>query len=240
MARRAPWGAALHRTLNALSRAGTRAVMNATRQALRASLPKAPAKRPARAARVIAKRATSPLAKASPRWLGGIATTPLGMRRYRLCKPTGARKREPLPLLVLLHGCTQDAAAIARSTHVPRLAAREDFIVLCPERDRFANAQHCWNWFELQKASGARARTARAVQRGQRRASVITDYAIGARIVATLCEVRGLAHAWSGGGAGQPYSDPRGPDAMRMIWAFAARVQAGSAQHVTERDGVTA
>jgi poly(3-hydroxybutyrate) depolymerase len=35
--------------------------------------------------------------------------------------------------------------------------------------------------------------------------------------------VQGLGHAWSGGAAGQPYSDPRGPDASRMIWAFAAR-----------------
>ncbi len=34
--------------------------------------------------------------------------------------------------------------------------------------------------------------------------------------------VRGLAHAWSGGAAQLPFSDPLGPDASRMAWAFAA------------------
>jgi poly(3-hydroxybutyrate) depolymerase len=35
--------------------------------------------------------------------------------------------------------------------------------------------------------------------------------------------VAGLGHAWSGGAAGQPFSDAQGPDASRMAWAFAAR-----------------
>jgi poly(3-hydroxybutyrate) depolymerase len=35
--------------------------------------------------------------------------------------------------------------------------------------------------------------------------------------------MRGLGHAWSGGAASQAYSDPKGPDASRMIWTFAAR-----------------
>jgi poly(3-hydroxybutyrate) depolymerase len=39
----------------------------------------------------------------------------------------------------------------------------------------------------------------------------------------TLCEIAGLGHAWSGGLGSQPYSDPAGPDATRMIWAFAQR-----------------
>jgi poly(3-hydroxybutyrate) depolymerase len=51
----------------------------------------------------------------------------------------------------------------------------------------------------------------------------VTDFKSGPRVVATLCEVAGLGHAWSGGAARQPYSDPTGPDAGRMIWAFATR-----------------
>ena len=43
------------------------------------------------------------------------------------------------------------------------------------------------------------------------------------RLVATLCLVNGLGHAWSGGAARHAYSDPKGPDASRMIWAFAAK-----------------
>jgi poly(3-hydroxybutyrate) depolymerase len=51
----------------------------------------------------------------------------------------------------------------------------------------------------------------------------ITDYRAPGRLVVTHCEVVGLGHAWSGGAARQPYSDPKGPDASRMIWAFLAR-----------------
>jgi poly(3-hydroxybutyrate) depolymerase len=46
--------------------------------------------------------------------------------------------------------------------------------------------------------------------------------------------VAGLGHAWSGGAAGQPYSDPKGPDAARMVWAFALR-QFGAAAPAAPR-----
>ena len=39
----------------------------------------------------------------------------------------------------------------------------------------------------------------------------------------TLVTVSRLAHAWSGGAANKPFSDAKGPDASRMVWAFAAR-----------------
>jgi len=35
-----------------------------------------------------------------------------------------------------------------------------------------------------------------------------------------LLEVAGLGHAWSGGAAGQAFSDPAGPDALRLAWQF--------------------
>ena len=51
----------------------------------------------------------------------------------------------------------------------------------------------------------------------------VTDYKLRSATVATLVEVEQLGHAWSGGAARQPHSDGRGPDASRMMWAFAAR-----------------
>ena len=72
-------------------------------------------------------------------------------------------------------------------------------------------------------AAGAVATAPRRVQRGARRAATVTDFKSGPSVAATLCEVDGLGHAWSGGAAGRPYGDPKGPDAARMIWAFAAR-----------------
>lgn len=64
---------------------------------------------------------------------------------------------------------------------------------------------------------------ARVVQRGARYPATLIDWRIDKRLVATLCEVSGLGHAWSGGANAHAYSDPKGPDAARMIWAFAAR-----------------
>ena len=36
-------------------------------------------------------------------------------------------------------------------------------------------------------------------------------------------QIARLAHAWSGGTKGQPHSDAMGPDASRLVWAFATR-----------------
>ena len=40
---------------------------------------------------------------------------------------------------------------------------------------------------------------------------------------ATLVKIETLGHAWSGGAANQSYSDGKGPDASRMLWAFVAK-----------------
>ena len=74
---------------------------------------------------------------------------PRGARRYRLYLPAGSREAGPLPLLVMLHGCDQDAASFAASTRMNRVAEREQFAVLYPEQDRVSNLHGCWNWFDL-------------------------------------------------------------------------------------------
>jgi poly(3-hydroxybutyrate) depolymerase len=66
----------------------------------------------------------------------------------------------------------------------------------------------------------ARAGQPRTVQRGKRYPATVTDYRNRGRLVATLCLINGLGHAWSGGAPGLPYSDPKGPDASRMAWSF--------------------
>ena len=70
----------------------------------------------------------------------------------------------------------------------------------------------------------AQPKEARVVRRGQRYPLTTMDW-VGPnrRLQVTLSEIQGLGHAWSGGAASQAYSDPKGPDASRMVWAFAKK-----------------
>ncbi|OUM02214.1 extracellular catalytic domain type 1 short-chain-length polyhydroxyalkanoate depolymerase [Variovorax sp. JS1663] len=81
-------------------------------------------------------------------WISGVAMGAAGMRRFRLYRPPGVKLGERLPLMVMLHGCLQDAKSFATSTRMNGIAARERFLVLYPEQDRVSNAQGCWNWFD--------------------------------------------------------------------------------------------
>ena len=280
--------------------------------------------------------------------VSGIAFAAAGARRYHLFKPPDMTLFERLPLVVMLHGCGQDANAFAISTRMNRIAARERFLVLYPEQDRLANPQLCWNWYEIRSrraygeaaiiraaidqvcllypvdphrvgiaglsagagmaallatrypdrfkavamhsgvppgiadstasairamrgrapapaadpaaptaaatagwppllvihgsmdrvvsasnaaaaarlwaaAAGVVDETVRRVQRGARYPMTVTDFGLRNRPAATLCEIDGLGHAWSGGPATERFSDPRGPDASRLVWAFMSR-----------------
>jgi poly(hydroxyalkanoate) depolymerase family esterase len=358
------WSKSLQRALGAMTRTSLRAGTKALKQATRASLRtgtkalkqasaspagKRPAgarpggKRPAGAAGAVARvLAATSLREQGPKdCVAGMALGAAGARRYYVYKPPGVTPAERLPLLVMLHGCGQNADAFALSTRMNSVAARERFMVLYPEQDRLANPQRCWNWYDTRSrqayaeaaillaavdqvcllypadrqsvalaglsagasmaallatryperfqavvmhsgvppgaagsaasalgamrgrrepvapagavawpplmviqgtrdpvvavangaaaahlwadAAGADAAAPREVRRGARLSMTVTDFKTGGKVAATLCEVEGLAHAWSGGRAGERFSDPRGPDASRMIWAFMRR-----------------
>ena len=53
----------------------------------------------------------------------------------------------PAPLVVVLHGCTQDAAVYDHGAGWSRLADRHGFILLFPEQGRANNPMLCFNWF---------------------------------------------------------------------------------------------
>ena len=78
-------------------------------------------------------------------------------------------------------------------------------------------------------------RVAKVVRRGKRYPFTTMDwFAPKRRLQVTLSEIQGLGHAWSGGAASQAYSDPKGPDASRMVWAFAQR-QFGAYQYRSQQ-----
>lgn len=330
--RSSAWGRLFQRSFTRVARQAVRSGKQVVRQAVRQAI------KPA-----LARSKPPPGAGA---WTLGVASGPGGIRRFRLYRPPEVGFAERLPLLVMLHGCGQDANAFATSTRMNRLAMAQRFLVLYPEQDRLANAQGCWNWFDTASgraareaesimqaieqvcllqpvdrtqvaiaglsagasmaallairhpgrfqalimhsgippgsahsslsalaamrgrrgtsplattlpllaatwppllvihgtadgvvalknarlavqlwagATGAQAGVVRQVRRGQRLPMAVTDYKRGSSAVATLVVVDGLAHAWSGGLASQPFGDGRGPDASRMAWAFAAR-----------------
>jgi len=71
---------------------------------------------------------------------------PAGTRTYRLYVPASARGA-PRGLLVMLHGCKQDADDFATGSRMNEVAEAHSLIVAYPAQVRSANPSSCWNWF---------------------------------------------------------------------------------------------
>jgi poly(hydroxyalkanoate) depolymerase family esterase len=87
------------------------------------------------------------------------AASPAGPGRprelaYRLYLPSGSSARDTLPLIVMLHGCTQDPVSFAEGSRMNALAEQSRCAVLYPEQNRRSNALRCWNWFESASLEG--------------------------------------------------------------------------------------
>lgn len=78
---------------------------------------------------------------------GDSFTNEHGTRDYWLYVP-GGYEEQRVPLIVMLHGCRQDAEDFATGTQMNVLAERETFLVLYPEQGSDANSLNCWNWFD--------------------------------------------------------------------------------------------
>jgi poly(hydroxyalkanoate) depolymerase family esterase len=76
--------------------------------------------------------------------LEGVRDNP-GNLRGRCYVPKGLKG--PAPLVVVLHGCTQDAAVYDHGSGWSTLADRHGFILLFPEQQRANNPLLCFNWF---------------------------------------------------------------------------------------------
>lgn len=70
-----------------------------------------------------------------------------GAREYKVFVPAAA-STQPLPVVVMLHGCTQDPDDFASGTRMNALAEEHGFVVVYPKQAPQANVSKCWNWFE--------------------------------------------------------------------------------------------
>ena len=53
-----------------------------------------------------------------------------------------------MPLVVMLHGCTQNPDDFAAGTCMNEAALKRGFYVLYPSQTQHANSSRCWNWFK--------------------------------------------------------------------------------------------
>ncbi|WP_026354718.1 extracellular catalytic domain type 1 short-chain-length polyhydroxyalkanoate depolymerase [Massilia niastensis] len=83
---------------------------------------------------------------AGGRFISGTYACEAGSRRYKLYVPKEVKQGQPL--VVMLHGCTQNPDDFATGTTMNRLAEQHGCLVLYPEQPRSANQNSCWNWFE--------------------------------------------------------------------------------------------
>ena len=80
------------------------------------------------------------------RFIDGTYGNAAGSRSYKLFIPRRYRG-QPLPLVVMLHGCTQSPDDFAAGTRMNFAADAQDCLVVYPAQRSEANQAKCWNWF---------------------------------------------------------------------------------------------
>jgi poly(hydroxyalkanoate) depolymerase family esterase len=84
--------------------------------------------------------------RAAPgRWVAGPALRGLLCAVYL---PAGHRAGRRAPLLMLLHGCDQDAEGFADASRFTTVADRHGLVLVAPEQTRRHHPNRCWRWYE--------------------------------------------------------------------------------------------
>jgi poly(hydroxyalkanoate) depolymerase family esterase len=82
------------------------------------------------------------------RFLSASFANPAGTRPYKLYVPSGYAG-QAVPLIVMLHGCSQSPDDFAAGTRMNAAAEEHTCLVAYPAQTSAANISKCWNWFSL-------------------------------------------------------------------------------------------
>ncbi len=100
-----------------------------------------------RGERPVKPEVVSSSACAGGQFVDRVYTNTFGTRSYKLYIPSGYTG-QAVPLVVMLHGCTQTSVDFAAGTRMNVLAEGKTFLVAYPEQAPSANGSKCWNWFQ--------------------------------------------------------------------------------------------
>jgi poly(hydroxyalkanoate) depolymerase family esterase len=96
------------------------------------------------------KRAPASMTDIAPvgtKFIEGTYSNEAGSRTYKLFVPSRYHQSQPLPLVVMLHGCTQSPDDFAAGTRMNFIAEEQNCLVVYPAQPSGANPSKCWNWF---------------------------------------------------------------------------------------------
>jgi poly(hydroxyalkanoate) depolymerase family esterase len=88
----------------------------------------------------------APEPAAGAQFIAGSYVNHAGSRNYKLYIPS-TYHGQAMPLLVMLHGCTQSPDDFAAGTQMNAVAEEMQCFVVYPEQSKSANNTKCWNWF---------------------------------------------------------------------------------------------